>query len=585
MSVTTRGMAISSLPVEILLEILEYNPASFLGASHVCSLWREAIHRRPLFWAVITLDVPDPEVDGKAAYWLQRAGGRSLAIKIRERKPGRREMDVADDYLVPLAKVLRESVDRWEKLSVEAYPGQLQRFFDSCAGHAPTLREITIISPLDDLDPISDAGTRYLPLHIPFTLPTNGTREAHTTVKARGCFPVFASFGTSITELSIEGWTTIGHTGDLLEMLQSCPNLTKCHLALTGPPTRFLGRRNSFHHISLPHLADFQTWYIPDPESLLTNLDLPSLRVLGLSNIEWSDTLVVTLGSLLRASPLLAKISLTDENYYEDSPAPPILGELHTLNSVTHFTVYGNTIADLLLRRLTLPSVQELSIHDTPFEIVHQLISSSADLRKAFLRRAAVASGVPILPLLRLTSLRIIDHIEILEYLHLPQLESLVLGDVEWPSHWPPDSIGRSLLTLIERSAPPLVFLELISIDIPDDILLSCLKQLPHLEELHLCEYPMTDSLVRALSAPSEPTTHYAFLPRLKKFKFYLTNITPNAFIEFIASRVGSALPADATGVLPLIEGKITFEYDMPVTEEEYLGIQSYGDFVDGGFR
>ncbi|KDQ21317.1 hypothetical protein BOTBODRAFT_25742 [Botryobasidium botryosum FD-172 SS1] len=574
------------LPVEILSEIFKSDTESHLRCSHVCRRWRELIHRCSLFWSRIELCLLNPELDQHAAYWLKHAGSQPLSISIQcNLLLGQEDVPQDDDYLVPLALVLRGHMARCEELEIIALPPQIQCFMNVCAVETPLLRRLIIRLPHDcrnDDEGLLFGNIWHPPLVVSFALPRNPPLPPRTLVKMDNWYPRFLSFGEAITELEIEGRVTISKTDDLLRMFRSCPNLVKCFLS--GDVMKQIGEATPLAEpVALPHLTYLRIHYISDVENLLDALDLPSLQHLDIWELEWHEVMLGTFWDLFRSCTSLSSISLTYDSYCSETDLPDFAGDTLHLPSVTRFTCHGNIIVNALLRQLVLPNVQELKLRNVPSDIVHQLVSSSTQLcTAAFGGTMGTVEDPPIITLPTLSSLEITGTIDYINRLHLPQLSSLMLGHNVMSDDTP--QLGTLLSTFVERSAPPLVTLKLDHLDVPDQPLIWCLERLPLLEVLSLRTCTTTDAVIHALS--SESTGDF-IVPRLTYFTFQRTQITPAAFIAFLSSRLGrdwippesAAAAAGGAGARPRLEGKVSFQ-NGPISQEDRATIRSMGNFL-----
>ncbi|KDQ18399.1 hypothetical protein BOTBODRAFT_511457 [Botryobasidium botryosum FD-172 SS1] len=578
MSANAHRITIHRLSAELLLEIFETAAEHFLRFSHVCGLWRRIIHGCSKFWSTIELHVSNDEADQQAAYWLLRAGSSLLSISIRDEEwEGSQRGE--DDILVPLANVLRPSMNRCKELSISAWPPVIVNFFQVCASHTSHLAEISVTIPDSFYDVDSEDG-RIAPLVIPFTLPPNETFTCASTTVV-GWFPIFRSFGATVTELTIDGGASINHADDIMGMFESCPNLIKC--SLSGGGEIPLGARSVLQSVSLLHLILLEIEYIAGAGDLLEWLVLPALEVLKVFDPLWEDTIRRALWRLFQSCVSFSKVSIiagaedTDTSF--EFPGPSL-----ALHSITHFELNSNRVAHSLLKRLTLPNVQELRIQKITADLAHHLASSSPHAHTVSLTAIVGSAGeLPIVPLPTLISLRLSGSIELLDHFHLPQLRSLFLnGEVM------PEEATRSekvLLGLIERSAPPLVSLTLAWLRVSDQDLVSCLKALPHLRDLHLFGCTTTDFLLHALSVPFGPANRSiagCLLPLLKRFEFHKTDLTATAFIAFLLFRNTTRYTEIESDDLPRrLEGKISFDYYTEFSQEDRLKILSLGPYME----
>ncbi|KDQ21307.1 hypothetical protein BOTBODRAFT_168600 [Botryobasidium botryosum FD-172 SS1] len=565
------------LPTDILLEIFKFDCESFLRFSHVCCRWRALIHRCSLFWSRIGLRLFNPELDQQAAYWLERVSSRPLSITIQS-KPFRRcaEGNQDDDYLVPLAGILREHMARCEELEINALPEQVRRFMEVCAGDTPLLRRVIIRLPYDyHKDMNYKCNIRY-PCDIPFTLTTGHPSLPRAYVKFEGWSPSFSSFGAALTVLEIDGGYTIKRSDHLLSMLRSCPNLVKFYLSRDA--RREIGESPPAERVALPYLTDLCINNISDVDELIDWLDVPSLRNLTIWEFAWRGAMLGAFLDLFPTCPSLSNISLSCVLHRLETELPHFAGETLSLPAVTHFTFYGNTAASALLSQLVLPNVQELSLQNVPFDVIHQLVSSTTQLREAsFEGSMKIVEGLPVITLPTLASLEIIGAIGCVDFLHLPQLASLKFGGADHSN--PETPLGAPLSTLVERSAPPLATLKLERLNVPDQSLIWCLERLPLLEDLSLRSCAITDAVLHALSEPDLAHQARSFIvPRLARFAFHRTRITPAGAISFLSSRLWDGAAVGARW--PPLEGRITFDNHKSISRDDRATIRSMGDFL-----
>ncbi|KDQ18398.1 hypothetical protein BOTBODRAFT_63384 [Botryobasidium botryosum FD-172 SS1] len=569
-------VTIHRLSAELLLEIFETAAEHFLRFSHVCGLWRRIIHGCSKFWSTIKLQAFSNEADQQAAYWILRAGGSLLSINVRACGEKWLESEKNEgNTIVPLASVLRPTMDRCKQLSISASPSQLDDFFRICAGHTSNLTElsVTIPFPVDfgdsdgDLDPTP-------PLYIPFTLPPNIEFPTRASINISGCLSIFSSFGASVTELIVGGSTPFRHIGDIMAMFESCPNLVKC--SLIGPPAPRPGIRSVFRTVSLLRLVNLKMSGVTGAGSLLEYLNLPCLESLEVADFLWDDATRRTFWHLFQSCPSLSDFSVhgLDVNTSSDFTGP-----LLALHSITRFRFHC-TAAYSLLRRLAFPNAQELRIGYIPASLAHHFASSSPRAHTvSFKPIIGSANGLPIIPFPTLISLKISGSIELLDHLHPLHLRSLSL------SWWDAELWEPILLRFVEHSAPRLARLVLRRSRVSDQDLISCLERLPHLEDLHLDVCTTTDALLLALSVSSGSTDRgvadsSCLLPRLKRFRFYRAGFTAKAFIAFLLFRnIGRY--AGIEGVPPRIEGRIYFGSHAKIDRDDHLKILLLGPYLD----
>ncbi|KDQ16522.1 hypothetical protein BOTBODRAFT_173034 [Botryobasidium botryosum FD-172 SS1] len=541
--------------------------------SQVCRLWRSTLHRSTEFWTEVDLDLRKRDPDVKAAYWLARAGNRLLTIQIHSGwgVGDAQRARVVEACIVRLAITLRECMNRWESVDIRAYSLAIDLLLSVCAGYALNLKSLTIQAT--KRSPGSDERL-LVPLHLPIDHQAGGST---LYVSIHGYIPRFTTFGLLITELAVQfDFETTLKADDILRMLQSCPNLVRCDINALGSGR--LGA-SSLAQTVMHRLATFSISWVEDVESIFNSLQLPALQSLSLQQVDWTTAAMSSLWRVLRASHSVSYIVITDEDpeYESDTVPAPFHEEMLTLEAVTSFEMCGNPLTRPISRHLSLPHIQKLDLTDAPFDIVHRYISSSTGLRDLSLHGIIEVPLYPTVPLPvslpALTSLYIAGFPGFVDYIHAPQLRSLVL--IHKPTR--PERLSASLRTLVEKSNPALITLGLHGAGINDEDIIWCSERLPQVENLDLSSCSISDAVLRALAAPLSPenATPHRLLPRLERIE--LSNnkhITPQGVIEFLASRNASSGPSG-----PRITGKIDFFGR--VSREEAQTIMSYSDFFN----
>ncbi|KDQ18402.1 hypothetical protein BOTBODRAFT_511498 [Botryobasidium botryosum FD-172 SS1] len=142
------NVPIHRLPPEVTLEIfkahhlfvLAWGRAALpmLRVAHVCRFWRHIIHQYRPFWSTISLNLDlchRLKLDQQAAFWLARAGNELLDITITASYITEFELrkdQPVHEYIVPLARVLCESIGHWRSLDIYGSPAEIYPFFANC---------------------------------------------------------------------------------------------------------------------------------------------------------------------------------------------------------------------------------------------------------------------------------------------------------------------------------------------------------------------------------------------------------------------------------------------------------------------
>ncbi|KDQ11349.1 hypothetical protein BOTBODRAFT_35431 [Botryobasidium botryosum FD-172 SS1] len=539
----TPAFAHRELPRDVVHNLYrQCDQEDMVRLSHVCQLWRQTLHDYTGFWSQIDLDLDKRDPDLKAAYWLERAGQRPLAIDVctdwGDGDFETQERSTMEYFTVRLGIVLRGCMDRWQSFKVRAHLRTLDVLLPIFAGYTP---ELTFLSIVATGEPTISVDTER-PL-IPLLAPTGQQDGAPLSVSIESYIPRFTTFGSSITELSVEGthdtpWTS----NDILRIFQSCPNLVDCSLCLPG--TDVIGRPLFDGFVLLSQLITFSVSWVQDIENVLNILRLPALESITLHEVNWTTAAMSALWSLFGSSHSLASIVLTDEEtaYVEKFviPAPFHVNTL-TLDSLTYLEVVGNPLVRPLLEHIVLPHAETLHLTSFPFRTVHRLILTSPDLDELWLSDITlipISTNRTPVTLAALRTLQLRNCPSLLNHIHAPQLKSLRLFN----SHSAVARSGASLCALIKRSAPDLTVLYLRAIDITDQEMLHCLERLSGLNSLMLNSCTISDTVLRALAVPPSPEGGTGWLlPCLKTVQLYQNaNITPQAVVELLASRRSS---------------------------------------------
>ncbi|KDQ06517.1 hypothetical protein BOTBODRAFT_39552 [Botryobasidium botryosum FD-172 SS1] len=585
------------LPSDIVLNVyrLKYqnHDTDLLDLSHVCHIWRDALHKFPDFWANVDIHLGKRNPDQKADYWVKRAGQKPLVISILSRgpQPGPpAATSQPDAILVRLGLVLRGCMDRWDSFTMHTSLQAIERLLPICTGYTPRLR----IFSLDCWWHSSRNARRLLmPLLPPVEPPSDSSR---LSVSIHNCIPRFTMFGAGITRLSVDfsvdSDNDLFHMDDLIGLFQSCPNLIDFDFsALSSEYAEPLATHESILLRRLATLSISWIWNIAD---ILDLLQLPSLESITLYQVDWSHASKAALWNIFRSSHSLSSVIIGQDgdDCYERDPNPLHQTPL-TLNNVTTLYMQGRHLSTLL-DLLTLPNLEELDLSDATISTAHRLISLSpklhdlslCNLDPVFADFELDPAPIPILipdPTLApiflpaLTSLQISSFPAFVNYIHAPHLSTLKLGSRY--GNYPRVVNSREFLRpAIERAAPALRVLHLRGLDAGDKDVQWCLERLSVLEELNVSSCAISDSVLSALASelppsPGGPGQNSGWLlPRLKKFGFDGNDgVTPGGAIQFLASRTLNPTPD--------IAGEFGFK-GMPLSRDDATTIMSYGPFL-----
>ncbi|KDQ16523.1 hypothetical protein BOTBODRAFT_186534 [Botryobasidium botryosum FD-172 SS1] len=545
---------------------------ALIKISHVCQMWRRTLHNSTEFWMTIDLNSRKRDPDLKAAYWLARSGDRLLTIQVHSGWGAGdiQQVLAVEACIVRLAITLRNCMSRWESVNIRTHSRAIDLIISICSGYALSLKSLIVQATERSL------GTEerlLIPLYLPIE---HQASNIALCVSIHGYIPRFTTFGLLFTDLAVQyDFVTTPKADDILRMLQSCPNLGRCHLNAIG--SDHIGAPSLLTETVMHRLTHFSMSWSEDAENIFNFIQFPALQSIILQQVDWTTAAMGSLWRVLRASRFVSYIVITDEDpAYESNTTPaPFHEDMLTLEAVTSLEVCGNPLTRPILQRLSLPHVQKLDLTEAPFDVVHRYISTSTDLRDLSLHGVIDIpmdpSPIPV-SLPALASLYITGFPGIIDYMHTPHLRSLVL--IHEPTG--PARLPASLRALIERSSPALTTLGLHGIDITDEDIIWCLERLPQVENLDLSSCSISDAVLRALAAPPSSqleTASYRLLPRLERIELSNnTHVTPQGVIEFLAAR-NSGLALSALR----ITGKLDFAGR--VSREEAQIIMAYGDF------
>ncbi|KDQ15999.1 hypothetical protein BOTBODRAFT_186724 [Botryobasidium botryosum FD-172 SS1] len=581
------------VPLDILLEVFGTSRVSdetdLSRLAHVCQTWRRVIHEHPAFWSTIPLDLGKRNPEAKATFWLDRAGNKSLSIRIEDLSLSRYRSNEEDTplnetSLVRLGLVLRGSMDRWTSFMIDAPLSKAAIILRLCSGFTPKLSKVDITLDVDD----SHVG----PLHLPFFLPPD-RESTGIAVSIIGCVPKFWSLGPSITDLSFN--CRGAYLQHALEPLHACPNLVRFTLDVDDPDREHPPPRWTTRSVQLQHLLELKLLFLNHSSRLLDALEVPSLQHLSVEYFRWDEDVSDALWSFFQRCGDLADILITDNQWeLEVATEPGFHGAPITLDSVTRLTIHGNRNAASLLRVLSFPNLEDLEIQNIPFDIVRDYVSLPIELEKIYLFDITDIpdTHTPTLLLPALTTLHIRDSLDILNFLITPCLQSLTLwGDYEIGNR---RRLSTSPRQFIEREQPALRALGFIYWDVSDGEIAWYLENVPSLKRFRLDDCPVSDATLRALLPPvsnfgdaehganiNARTDASCLLPKLTSITLIRnSHITPLGVIEFLKSRNNVSSSPHPTGAIarspPRVKAEIAFstQTECKLTWAEYNVIQ-----------
>ncbi|KDQ11233.1 hypothetical protein BOTBODRAFT_57552 [Botryobasidium botryosum FD-172 SS1] len=545
-----------------------------LNLARVCRRWKALIHGCSLFWSRIDLYLfDDCDPSPRVRFWLDRARASPLTIKISAEYGG--EYVGYKLHMTRLARILRECMDRWASLTIQTRPDDANFFLRDCVGVVPMLEELQL-----DLDSYQDEhwDDRSISIDIPFCgepQPKNATCVTSINI------PRFtSSFGLVIASLTLRLTVAPLPFDKIVDALRSCPNLAKFHMESRTCELR-PWPLPSTDTISLPRLVHLYLDCSKQLEGLMLALmRFPALESIHLSShSDYSPDITDTLVQVFRTCSSLSSIALDGGAYYIDSIgiSPTSATAPHiTLPLVSKFYVRSNAI-NFPLHHLRLSNVEDLHIESVHFDVAAHFLLNSHRLKslKLFEIEETPPTNTPhSFP--ELTSVKTTASLEILDYIHAPQLLSIDISGEYF--HYPTKIPLDPFLRLIDRSPPPLRFLRLGSVEFTENYTILCFEGLPFLETLRLGCCSTSDGVLHALGPPSS-TQHDLLLPRLTEIDLmYNKNLTPSAIIEFLAFRNGPSRTA-AAPMPPRVRGLILL-HD-PVERRQYCDeIESYGSIT-----
>ncbi|KDQ17425.1 hypothetical protein BOTBODRAFT_172469 [Botryobasidium botryosum FD-172 SS1] len=502
--------------------------------SMVCHFWHGLIKKSPPLWTKIDLNVHGPNtypVDVKAERWLERTGNCPLVLKIDCTSHGSTALSEGEEahgdttiasQLVRLIELLQRCMGRWRELTIMASLSELHAFFGACTGRAPQLR--TLSAHVVGSWSAQDASLPLL-MHLPFD--RHPESDPSMELSFDGGFPIFKPpFGLGLS-IHIEGVTNLSY--------------------------------------------------------LLRHVIVPSLQSLKLYNFIWGPELFSFLWDILIAHGDLHTVE------WEGNPSKfevPTYGVPTTsldpsravvLPKIVAFKLYYAPCAHQLIRQLVLSHVQHLFLHNLPIDSTLRLISSSDAITSATISRIPPAeesrlSSAPVsIPTLESLALYF-ECIDLLDDLDTPGLTSLTLANAQ--GHRSPlFSISR----FIQRSNPPLLFLDLKGTVMNDAELIRCFGMLPSLKKLRLFSCWVSNAVLRALSEQvgENGSTAPRFLPRLEFVWIeYMPRLAAAAIVQFFVSRSSVSL----AGTSCIMQGHVVGQ---GIDERDISTLQSIGVDTD----
>jgi len=233
-----------------------------------------------------------------------------------------------------------------------------------------------------------------------------------------------------------------------------------------------------------------------------------------------------------------------------------------------------------LFQRLKLPQVKMLALEDVTPSDALRLMGTSCHLTSFTLHRALLSTSIATatrLPLLALQSLEILDSYAFLDHIYVPGLTSLTVK-----SERSKENLGPYLQPLLEKSNPPLLSIDMDTVRMSPEDLVSCFEMLPGVETLRLQNCSVSDVVLEELAIPRLVGGQHAgwLLPQLKEISLLYNHFRSPALIKFLRCR-DAALSADPVdGVLApssRIEGKVGFYNDRHLEEDDDEIIKSFG--------
>ncbi|KDQ19678.1 hypothetical protein BOTBODRAFT_445313 [Botryobasidium botryosum FD-172 SS1] len=347
----------------------------------VCRRWRGLVHGCSLFWSYIEPEFgKHRDVDLRAKYWVDRARESPLTIIAQIDQPSKGMSDKGAQ-LIRLTEVLRGCMNRWLPLSVHGYTSRVGILLEQCNGVAPMLKVLDIhasnyidwsLPPrgFDSLDSVDDQDTDDSVLMlVPFTCTHHLQHDIR--VLSTGCLSFTPSFGMAVAYLELN-LTASFSTDGLVNVLQSCPNLVKLHLAkmkwVTTP-------------VPLLRLVDLYSDCDQAGDAFLASLQLSALEVVHITRANWSGTMASAVMRIFQSCPHLARIVITqDFSYYQGYYDHPLFLTipLIILPDATEFHVCGGPPFFPYLRRLILPSISKLRLEAVPYDVALHFISNTS---------------------------------------------------------------------------------------------------------------------------------------------------------------------------------------------------------------
>lgn len=549
-------------PNEIFIEIFKstaWSDRELLSLLHVCRTWRRLVEGCPILWSKIHVDYQQYQFMERAVYWLGRSRNSPLSVELHFPR------GIKGDSFAHLTHLFHEAMHHWASLHINAPIRLVRQFFKICAGPTPILQSLTIDTG-EFLSMNEETPSPIMVIPFPSSVPSQ------ISITLRDIIPVFSpSFGSSITHIHMQ--IRCPGTGTrIISIFESCPNLTR--FELEALPSGEVERPGFAHIVPLPHLKYLSFIFILDVENILPWLGLPALETLKLSFYNWSNVLSVCLWDILRRCPSISTFDIAhDDDWPEEwSDAQTISTMAHplTLPSLTYLSACQEPVHPLL-QLLTLPNAQEIVMREVSFDALQRLVTSSTQLNTLFVDQIQAAPETySEMSLSTLRSIEIQNSERFLDHLVAPSLQKLSAYGFQ---HRDSCNLG-SLRGFVERSAPPLVSLELFYVKITDEELIECFEGLALLESLRMVGCPnISDAIFHALAtSPFESERTNWLLPQLRTLCiFENSKITPSGFIQLLRSRNGEGTSTSSSP--PRIEGGVGFSCIPRMTELEHTTI------------
>ncbi|KAF8076290.1 hypothetical protein FPV67DRAFT_1471108 [Lyophyllum atratum] len=328
--------------------------------------------------------------------------------------------------------------------------------------------------------------------------------------------------------VNCDGRDPCGRTRFWLEKAHSSP--LRITVDVTNDPSRISGVMD----ILLARVTQWKSFTVNSTRlfhanSVLTlcNRPTPELRTLSVSVAEEFDENIDTpVGDV-------GDLNLTDHLFHAAHfrtfriirnilPSPGTVPSLITILSITLSSCYASAKSsiDKALRLLEgLPALQDLSIL-LPYRQTREFERASDENHLVHLPdlQTLVLVGSP-------------EMFRLLPHLSTPSLSRLYLRSSLDPLGYPEEETGTNITKFIQQD-PPLELLELHDIDLSPCNFVACFARLPRLQELHLHESDISDSVIERFMAPT------GFCPLLNRLDLrWCGQVTGRALVELVRAR------------------------------------------------